>query len=69
MNKYISDRDLGLNCDFVARGDDDVEVLDNAASHLKEYHEEDYERLKGQLGANIKEDEEDFEEIEDMVDM
>ncbi|HEY6100088.1 MAG TPA: DUF1059 domain-containing protein [Anaeromyxobacter sp.] len=31
-------RDAGLNCDFVARGDDEKEILDQAGQHARQAH-------------------------------
>lgn len=31
-------RDAGMNCDFVARGDSNKEILDQAAQHARQAH-------------------------------
>lgn len=38
MARVLECRDLGMDCDFVAKGQDDNEVLRHAAAHAQEAH-------------------------------
>jgi len=38
MSKVLSCRDVGVDCDFVARGATEKEVLDKAAEHARMAH-------------------------------
>jgi predicted small metal-binding protein len=38
MAKTLACRDLGLDCDFIAMGEDADEVLASAADHAEEAH-------------------------------
>jgi predicted small metal-binding protein len=39
MAKILRCRDAGIDCDFVARGDTDQEVLERTAEHAKADHD------------------------------
>ncbi len=54
--KSISDMDLGINCDFVARGESNDEVVQASTEHIQETHPEEWDRVKGMLKMNIKEE-------------
>lgn len=53
--KRISDRDLGIPCNFVAQGDTDEEVLNTMTSHIKENHPEEYDKVRGMMRSKIHE--------------
>lgn len=38
MDKTLKCRDLGMDCEFVARGKTDEEILKKAAEHAKNKH-------------------------------
>ncbi len=38
MDKTLRCRDVGMNCDFVARGNNEEEVLTKTAEHAREEH-------------------------------
>ena len=38
MGKVLSCRDVGVDCDFVAHGKDEAEILQKAAEHAKTCH-------------------------------
>ena len=38
MGRMLSCRDAGMDCDFVARGETDDEVMETGAAHGKRYH-------------------------------
>ena len=38
MSKVVNCRDVGVDCDFVARGETEQEVLQQCAEHGKEAH-------------------------------
>ena len=39
MGKVLKCRDVGVNCDFVARGTDEAEILRQATEHAKGCHQ------------------------------
>ena len=39
MAKQLRCRDVGLNCDFVARGNSEEEVLKEASAHARTAHQ------------------------------
>lgn len=39
MGKVLKCRDVGVNCDFVARGTDEADILRQAAEHAKGCHQ------------------------------
>ncbi len=53
--KSISDMDLGIDCDFVARGETRDDVIQVATEHIQSTHPEDWDRVKSTLKMNIKE--------------
>lgn len=53
--KTISDRDLGIECDFVAEGDTTDEVVGEATAHIQSEHPDEWDRVKTMLKSNIKE--------------
>ena len=59
MKKVIHDRDLGLDCEYVATGNTPEEVMRNATTHLKDKHPDEYhnQNLKDKLEGNIKDEE------------
>lgn len=38
MSKVLKCRDVGMDCDFVARGESEEEILQKAAAHGKAAH-------------------------------
>lgn len=38
MAKFVSCRDVGVDCDFVARGQNEQEVLQQCAEHARSAH-------------------------------
>lgn len=38
MSKVLKCRDVGMDCDFVARGKDEQEVMTKAAEHARRDH-------------------------------
>ncbi len=38
MTKVMRCKDVGLDCDYVARGKDDEEIMTKVAEHAKEAH-------------------------------
>ncbi|HEY4520459.1 MAG TPA: DUF1059 domain-containing protein [Candidatus Paceibacterota bacterium] len=51
--KKISDRDLGIDCDHVASGNDEDEVTRLATDHIRKEHPEDFERVRNQIRTKI----------------
>lgn len=46
--KTLNDSDFGIkDCDFVARGESDDEVIGMMIDHLKENHPSEYEKMTG----------------------
>jgi predicted small metal-binding protein len=39
MTKHLRCRDLGMNCDFEARGDTEDDIMRQAAAHAQRAHE------------------------------
>jgi predicted small metal-binding protein len=52
MTKVISCRDVGMDCDFEARGETDQEVLRQCAEHARKEH--GMERIPPELAAKVK---------------
>jgi predicted small metal-binding protein len=52
MTKVISCRDVGMDCDFEARGETDQEVLRQCAEHARKEH--GMERIPAELAAKVK---------------
>jgi predicted small metal-binding protein len=52
MGKRLRCRDLGMNCDFEARGNTDEEVLQQAAAHARTAHQ--ITDLPPELAAKVK---------------
>ena len=38
MSKVVSCRDVGMDCDFVARGQTETEILEQCAEHARTDH-------------------------------
>jgi predicted small metal-binding protein len=53
MSKVIRCRDVGVDCDFVARGETDIEVLRKCAEHARSEH--GMEKIPPELAAKVKE--------------
>jgi predicted small metal-binding protein len=53
--KKISDRDLGIDCDYEATGNTDEEVMRNETTHLREKHPDELSRVKSAMKTSIKE--------------
>jgi predicted small metal-binding protein len=54
--KTLSCRDAGCNCDYVARGETEEEVMRDAAQHGMKEHgktQEDMTQMQGNLRASI----------------
>ncbi|HET7872274.1 MAG TPA: DUF1059 domain-containing protein [Terriglobales bacterium] len=52
MTKVISCRDVGMDCDFEARGETDQEVLRQCAEHARSAH--GMEKISPELAAKVK---------------
>lgn len=52
--KKLADRDLGIECDHVASGNNDNDVIRMATEHIRKEHPEEFDRVKGQLKDKIK---------------
>jgi len=52
MAKTLSCRDVGVDCDFVARGATEEEVLEKAAEHARKDH--GFEGIPPDLLAKVK---------------
>ena len=52
MSKIVSCRDVGMDCDFVARGETDVEVLRQCVEHARSEHGMD--QIPPELAAKVK---------------
>ncbi len=52
--KTISDRDLDISCDFVAEGETNDEVIENASSHIQAEHPEEWDRVKNMMKTKIR---------------
>ena len=52
MGKVLKCRDVGVNCDFEAHGQDEAEILRKAAEHAKGCHQD--VPMTPQLQAKIK---------------
>lgn len=52
--KSLSDKDLGIDCDFVAEAETTDEVIDIATEHIQSEHPDEYDRVKGMMKMNIK---------------
>jgi predicted small metal-binding protein len=52
MAKQMRCRDLGMNCDFEARGNTDEEVLQQAAGHARSVHQ--INEMPPELAAKVK---------------
>jgi predicted small metal-binding protein len=58
MKKVIYDKDLGLDCGYVASGNTEEEAIHNATAHLKDKHPDEYHNmhLKDKLAENVKDE-------------
>jgi predicted small metal-binding protein len=56
MTKHLRCRDLGMNCDFEARGDSEEDIMRQAAEHAQRAHQiqEIAPELASQLRAAIR---------------
>ncbi len=52
--KKLYDKDLGIDCDFVATGNSNEEVIRNATKHIKEVHPDEMKRVKGMMESKIQ---------------
>ena len=52
MSKVVRCRDVGVDCDFEARGETDVEVLRKCAEHARSEHGMD--KIPPELAAKVK---------------
>ena len=52
--KTISDRELGIDCDFVAEGDTNDEVIENASAHVQSEHPDEWARVKNIMKTKIR---------------
>ncbi len=55
MSKVMKCRDVGMDCDFVARGKDEQEIMTKAAEHARKDHGMDSipEEVKAKVKAAI----------------
>ena len=58
MGKVLKCRDVGVDCDFEARGETESEILQKAAEHAASCHRgiELTPELQAKIGAAIKEE-------------
>lgn len=54
MTYTLSCKDAGVDCDFVAKGSTEKEVLENGAKHVKEVHGYTDEQLTPEFLAETK---------------
>lgn len=59
--KTLSDMDLDINCDFVAKGENTHEVVEASTAHIKSEHPDEFDRVKTMMKMNIKESVEESE--------
>lgn len=52
--KTISDRDLGIECDHVAEGENTREVIEQETEHIQSEHPDEFDRVKTMLKSFIK---------------
>lgn len=52
MAKYIRCRDVGVDCDFEARGETEQEVLDQCAEHARTAH--NMAEIPPELAAKVR---------------
>jgi predicted small metal-binding protein len=52
MSKVVSCREVGVDCDFEARGETEQEVLQKCAEHAKSVHGMD--RIPDDLAAKVR---------------
>ncbi|MGH7509170.1 MAG: DUF1059 domain-containing protein [Gemmatimonadales bacterium] len=52
MAKQLRCRDVGLNCDFEARGDTDEEILQQASAHARKVHQ--IQEITPDLAARVR---------------
>jgi len=52
MAKILSCREVGVDCDFVARGATEEEILEKAREHARKDH--GYEGIPPELEAKVK---------------
>lgn len=52
MAKVLQCRDVGMACDFVARGETEQDVLQQAAAHAMKDH--GIQEITPELGAQVK---------------
>ena len=53
MSKVVSCRDVGMDCDFVARGQSENEILEQCAEHARTDHGMD---IPDEVIANVRSD-------------
>ena len=56
--KTLSDRDLGIECDFVAEGETEDDVLNASTNHLKDMHPEEQKKMSNTTMREAIRDEE-----------
>jgi predicted small metal-binding protein len=61
MAKVISCRDVGVDCDFVARGETETDILQQCADHARSAHgmNEIPPELVDKVRSNIREEKEE----------
>jgi predicted small metal-binding protein len=52
MSKYVSCREVGVDCDFEARGETEQEVLQKCAEHAKSAHGMD--EIPADMAAKVR---------------
>ena len=52
--KSISDKELGIDCDFVATGETREEAIQVATDHIQSEHPEEWDRVKGMLKMHVQ---------------
>ncbi len=52
MTKVLKCRDVGMDCDFVARGNSEDEIMSQAAEHARKDHGMD--TIPSEVAASVK---------------
>lgn len=52
MSKVLSCREVGMDCDFEARGENEQEIMSKAAEHAKKDH--GIESIPAELAAKVR---------------
>jgi predicted small metal-binding protein len=53
--RTLSDKDLGIECDFIAEGETDEDVIQEMTDHIEEEHPDELDRVETMMQGKIKE--------------